>query len=377
MEFELNTIELDDNVTDIVFLSDVHFGIRNASIEWNENIKCYFNDFFIPYIKTLKKRNNKVIVIIAGDYFDNRKYVDVNVMNSAIDIMENITKYANVYIMVGNHDIYKNCELDITSLRCLKNIKGVHVIDRITDMVIKKEFNIIMIPWVGDYKTENSIITECKDKCNYIVMHTEISGMTYDNNRPIVNGVNMSVCNKSKIISGHIHKRQESDKGFYLGSPYHMDRSDIGNVKGIYSIKLNDDGTHLINFHKNTYSPIFCKVKYDDILSDMDSWKNIVNNNYVDVVFTQKNIDTFNVNKFVEMLYSFGARRIECVIEKDDVVSTCDNIDVQNMKPEDITIDNMFNIKATSMKLDDRIWDSLSKVNEYYMKKAQEELGQK
>lgn len=371
----MRSIEL-NNVTDVVFVSDVHFGVRNATIEWNDNIRDYFYNFFIPHVKSLKKRGRKTIVVVAGDYFDSRKHIDVNVMNTACDVMERITEVSDVYMLIGNHDIYKTSELDVTSLRCLKYIKGVHIIDDVTELKISSDIKFVMIPWVGDYKSENAIITDVKENCNYIVMHTEISGMTYDNNRPIVNGVNMSVCNTCKIISGHIHKRQESSKGFYLGSPYQMDRSDIDNIKGVYTLSVVEDG-HNITFKENTYSPRFVKVRYDDVSNDMQSWSDIVNNNYVDIVFTTKNIETFNVNKFVESLYGLGARRIEVIEEKINVVKDSDDIDLQDVKPEDITIDNMFNMKVENMKLDDSMWKNLTKVNEYYTKKAQEELGYK
>lgn len=366
-----------NNVTDVVFVSDVHFGVRNAEIEWNDNIRNYFYDFFIPHVKSLKKRGRKTIVVVTGDYFDSRQRIDINVMNTACDVMEKIVEVADVYMLVGNHDIYKTVELDVTSLRCVKYIKGVHVIDELSEVVISGGLNFVLVPWVGDYKTENNIITEVKDKCSYIVMHTEISGMTYDNNRSIVNGVNMSVCNNCKIISGHIHKRQESNKGFYLGSPYHMDRSDYGSVKGIYTLSVNDDGTHNITFKENNYSPRYVKVRYDDVQNDMQSWADVVRNNYVDIVFTTKNVETFNVNKFVESLYGLGAREIEYIEDKIDVVKDTADVDVQNMKPEDITIDNMFTLKVENMGLDKDMWKSLTKINEYYTNKAQEELGYK
>jgi hypothetical protein len=155
-----------------------------------------------------------------------------------------------------------------------------------------------------------------------------------------------------------------------------MDRSDIENVKGIYTLSLTEQD-HVITFKENTYSPRFCKVRYDDISNDMQSWADVVSNNYVDIVFTTKNVESFNVNKFVESLYGLGARRIECIEEKINVVKDSCDVDVQSMKPDDITIDNVFNMKVENMNLDTDIWKSLSKVNEYYTKKAQEELGYK
>lgn len=365
----------DQNITDVVFISDVHFGVRNGSLEWNENIKGYFMNFFIPHVKKLKKRGRKVIVVVAGDYFDSRQHIDINVMNTACDVMEAITKIAPVHMILGNHDIYKNNALDVTSLRCLQNINNVFIHSELTEIVCKNMVKFLLVPWVGDYKEENKIITKHKDGYDFIVMHTEIAGMSYDNNRPIINGVNMSVCETCKIISGHIHKRQESNKGFYLGSPYPMDRADIGNMKGIYHVSIDD--VVKINFTENTYSSCFVKVRFDETENDMLTWANIVNNNYVDIVFTSKDLEKFNVNKFAEGLYGMGAKRIEIIEEKINVVSDTEDPDIQNMKPEDITIENMFSAKVDKMGLEKDIWTDLTKVNEYYMKRAQEELGYK
>lgn len=371
---EINIIN-EPNVTDVVFISDVHFGVRNGSLEWNDNIKNYFNEFFIPHVKNIQKRGRKVIVVVAGDYFDSRQHIDINVMNTACDVMEELTKVCSVYMLVGNHDIYKNNELDVTSLRCLKNIKKVCIIDKISKVVIKNDVKFLFVPWVGEYKKENTIITEHKDSVNFIVMHTEIAGMTYDNNRPIINGVNMDVCDSCKIISGHIHKRQETKKGFYLGSPYPMDRADIGNVKGVYHISVDDETK--ITFTENTYSPRFVKVRFDETENNSQTWHDIVNNNYVDIVFTEKDMEKVNVNKFAETLYEMGAKKIEIIEEKINVVVDTDNPDVQSMNPDDITIENMFTAKVDKMNLEDDIFDDLNKLNDYYIKRAQEELGYK
>ena len=99
---------------------------------------------------------------------------------------------------------------------------------------------------------ENKIITDNKDKFDYLVFHTELTGMTYANNRPIINGLQIDVCDDNcRILSGHIHKRQESKKGLYFGSPYQMDRSDIGDQKGIYIYTVGNDGVVTRSFVEN------------------------------------------------------------------------------------------------------------------------------
>jgi hypothetical protein len=102
-----------------------------------------------------------------------------------------------------------------------------------------------------------------------------------------------------------------------------------------------------------------------------------VNNNYVDIVFTEKDMEKVNVNKFAETLYEMGAKKIEIIEEKINVVVDTDDPDVQSMNPDDITIENMFTAKVDKMNLENDIFDDLNKLNDYYIKRAQEELGYK
>ena len=72
-----------------------------------------------------------------------------------------------------------------------------------------------------------------------------------------------------------------------------------------------------------------------------------------------------------------GAKRIEVIEEKTNIVMDTEDPDIQNMKAEDITIENMFIAKVDKLGLEQTMWSDLTKVNEYYMKKAQDELGYK
>jgi hypothetical protein len=42
----------------IFLLSDVHFGVRNNSIEWLENQLDFFYNFYIPYLKNNVQKND-------------------------------------------------------------------------------------------------------------------------------------------------------------------------------------------------------------------------------------------------------------------------------------------------------------------------------
>ena len=108
------------NTDEIIFISDVHFGVRNGSFEWLEIMQNYFKDFFIPLIRNEISSGKHPIVVVAGDYFDNRQYIDINVMNVAYNVMKEISSLCEVYMVIGNHDIYKKNDTDVNSLVIFK-----------------------------------------------------------------------------------------------------------------------------------------------------------------------------------------------------------------------------------------------------------------
>ena len=96
---------------------------------------------------------------------------------------------------------------------------------------------------MGSFNEETKYLLMYKDTADYAFMHTEISKMKMDNGMSITSGVNPDAFN-GMIFAGHIHKRQETKKVIYVGSPFQMSRSDIGNQKGIYNIsKPRDTGS--------------------------------------------------------------------------------------------------------------------------------------
>lgn len=374
--------EKNEKIDQLFFISDVHFGIKNGSIEWVNIIKEYFENFFIPILKRQKEIGRNVGVVFAGDFFDNRQSLDINVMNVALDIMTKISSESNhVYMMVGNHDIYKRSGTEITSLRIFSDFKNVTIIYDTMELFIKNNKSFFLVSWIGDIKEESKIIRENKDKYDYVVMHTELSGMTYDNNRPILNGVNIDISDDTcKILSGHIHKRQESKKGMYFGSPYHMSRSDIGNEKGIYVFTVVGDDIKK-DFIENNYSPKYLRVKFSDYGRNAENWKDVVNNNYVDIVFTEDDSNIVNINKFVDEIQKYSPRNIELIIERKpvDINNTQKVIDEDGNEIDisvnpDSTIEEIFEKKISVFKLKKKDVKKINKMNLEYIKKAIEEL---
>ncbi len=355
----------------VIFISDIHLGVRNASIEWTENIISYFDNFFIPLIRKYKDNNEKIIVIIAGDFFDNRQHIDINVLNIGVSIIMKLSEECEVFDLIGNHDIYKKKDNDISSLILFKYLKNVKLIDEISSITFRNNKKMILIPWVGNHSEETKLISKYKNS-DFIIMHTDISGLKFDNGREILDGVNVDVLTNCKIYSGHIHKRQESEKVTYLGSPYQLRRSDIGNEKGIYSLLFTDDSVKQ-EFLLNTYSPKFLKLRLVDILDlPMSTIKKIAENNYVDIIMKKSHKDDINISKLMDAMNMCNTKKIEIILDKNDDGIILDNTCEAS---KDITITDIFEHNIEQLGLSNEDINILKSMNSNYLTLAAEALG--
>jgi len=314
----------------IWLISDLHFGIRSNSLEWLQNQIQFFSNFYIPYLKKHIKKTD--IIFICGDFFDNRQLLDINVLNSAVDLILNLTNISRVIMVVGNHDLYKKYDTDINSLRIFKYIPNITIFEK--PVIITNGNNkILVLPWIGNNIEEENYVKA--NNVDYVFAHTDIIGFKYDNGKIIIKGSDLTSTNKNikRIFSGHIHKRQELDKTIYIGSPYHTKRSDIGNQKGIYIFNANEN---TYEFIPNNLSPLFQRIKLEDLMEWPLSYVNsILANNYTDIIVPDKYIHLFNLTKFIELLKDCPYKKIETVGEKvkidDEFVGIIDGEDIKDI----------------------------------------------
>lgn len=360
--------------THIVFISDMHLGVRQNSTEWAENIQSYVQNFFIPYIKNLKDSlsdNEQLIVMNLGDTFDDRKSIDININNLAIDLFEELASIVPVYIINGNHDLSKRTNKGNTSLRTLDLIPNVTVITEPTlitfkDHAKKNLSKFIAIPYLGSTAEESKYLVEYSGKADYALMHTEIAKMKMDNGMPIVSGANAESF-KGKIFAGHIHHRQENHNVIYVGAPYQLTRGDIGNIKGIYCLNLK---TNELTFTENTYSPLFQKINIEDFIKlNVTERRELLDNNYTYIVVNEnelnkykKKIDLFNLKdgtnaKSVRPLII--KQKTELAVEADKAY-------------HEMSIEELINNSIDQLEITDDVKDRLKQKSTNYLKAAEE-----
>ena len=359
----------------IVFISDIHFGWNTSSEEWQENQRDFFQSWFIPKLKALVEQTPDIVLCCLGDVYHDRKTIDIDVNEMSIDLFEEMAGILPCYIINGNHDLSKKTNKGNSSLRSLSNIKNLTIIKEPCMLKFTRDkktlAQIAAIPYLGDCNDENKELVRFSGKAQYAFMHTDISKMKFDNGMTIVGAVDAEKF-AGKVISGHIHKRQETEKVIYVGCPYHLDRKDIGNQKGIYTLNLE---TGTFDFIPNTYSPVFQKIDIEKFMNMSDSDKaKALFNNYTDILIPEEEQTKYKMADLRQILSESGAKRAEI----QPVKSKTDKKDETEDDGEHIekTVEELIVQEIDSLNnYDDEYKSELKKLSKEYIDAAQAELA--
>jgi len=270
------------SMSKIFLISDTHIGLGypNSVDKWFKVHQEYFSEFFIPLLK--ERLNPGDIVVHLGDLFDNRNVIPINLLNYAMDIVEEISNIAPLHIIVGNHDLWSKSASEINTIRPFNWIPNVSIYDK-TSRIDFNGVKICMMPYIERRLEQIKLINEFKD-CDYLFCHSDLNGCKMHLT---------SVAHKNsdkidiedfkffrKVKSGHVHLVQSNKHFSFVGSPFQMDRNDYGDQKGIFIIDTNDDTEEFI---PNKISPVFKKVRVinEDDVNNLEILKD--SKDYIDI----------------------------------------------------------------------------------------------
>ena len=269
------------NAKRVWFITDTHLGVRNNSNEWIEQIREYFFDWFFPLVEKNYKPGD--VLIHLGDVYDSRQSINLKVLNLGVDIFEKLSNIFidGIYVIAGNHDIWNRTSNDINSLKSIKWIPNVNILEEPQSINLgNKKF--LFMPWRKNHEEEISTL-ESSLPHDVLCCHTDIRGLKFNRYTTVETGANADKFNKFGVVySGHIHYAQKHDNINMLGSPYEITRSDMDNIKSITMLDLT---TMKESVYVNDFSPKFKKIFFSHILeSTIDQLEPIFRNNFVDVM---------------------------------------------------------------------------------------------
>jgi DNA repair exonuclease SbcCD nuclease subunit len=267
----------------VFITTDWHFGVYLNNLDkWLNTMEDYFLNFFIPFLKENVKDGD--ILVHCGDLYDNRTSIPIIASYKAEKILIEISKILPVHLIVGNHDLWNKGSNDVNSVRLFNFVDNISVYTE-TATIDVFGTKLVLMPWV---ERRLEMIKELKSNPgDYLFCHSDLNGCRMHLN---------SVANRNPdkidvdefsgykhVFSGHIHIRQQNKNFTFIGSPYQMDRNDMGDIKGITILDLI---TGEIDFHPNTYSPVFKKytVKEESDIDELDTLKDT--KDYVDLTIS-------------------------------------------------------------------------------------------
>jgi DNA repair exonuclease SbcCD nuclease subunit len=292
----------------VAIITDQHFGARNDSIAFLDYFEKFYNDVFFPTLAD----NNINIVLVLGDTFDRRKYVNFYALQRAKEMF--FDRLANagitVHMLAGNHDTYFKNTNDVNSPDLLlREYNNINVIDHPATIYVD-ETPICMMPWICPENYQDSIDTIKDTKAEICMGHFEIAGFAMYRGMESHDGLSKETFDKfDMVFSGHYHHKSDDGHIYYVGNPYELTWQDYNDPRGFH---LFDLGSRKLEFIRNPFS-MFARVEYDDKEQepvDIDSLD--LQGKYVKLVVVNKT-DYYKFDRFTQKLYNKGCHDIKVV----------------------------------------------------------------
>ena len=292
----------------VAIITDQHFGARNDSVAFLDFFQKFYDNTFFPTLDA----SGIDTVLILGDTFDRRKYVNFYALDRAkkmfFDKLEE--RGITVYMLAGNHDTYYKNTNEVNSPDLLLNeYHNIEVIAEPTTINVNG-FEVCMLPWICPENYQQSI-DEIKNTTSTLCMgHLEIAGFAMYRGMESHEGFSAEIFNKFDLVfSGHYHHRSNDRNIYYLGNPYELTWQDYNDPRGFH---LFDFSTRQLDFIENPYR-MFERLEYTDKETDpIDLDQLELKEKYVKLVVLEKT-DFYKFDKFIQKLYNKGCHEIKIV----------------------------------------------------------------
>ena len=325
----------------IAVITDQHFGSRNDSTHFLDYYEKFYKDTFFPTLDS----NDINTVLILGDTFDRRKYVNFYSLKRTKEMFfdELAKRNIQVHMLAGNHDTYFKNTNEVNSVRLLlKEYNNINVIDEPTTIWLDEEkYPICMIPWVCPENHEESMFVLSDTDADICMGHFEIAGFAMHRGMPSQEGLSRDIFKRFDVVfSGHYHHRSNQDNIRYLGNPYELTWQDYNDARGFHLFDLSDRSLEFVEnpnvmFHRITYDD-----KENSITEITSKDLSKYTNTYVKVVVVNKT-NPYLFDKFMTNLYDVNPIDVTIAEDFADLTEGVED-DMINEAEDTITIINKF-----------------------------------
>lgn len=301
----------------VLLFSDIHIYPHKKKTERLEDCLAVLNWVFDVAEK--RKLQN---IIFGGDFFHDRQKIDIYTYQKTFEVLRDRlkSKEINIFLLLGNHDIWFNDNTDVSSVLPLSSLNNLKVIKDPERIKIEGHywdfipFTHNPINSIENLKKINEGTTE------YAVGHLAIDGAILHGNQysevsvehegDIV-PVNYSIFKNYKYtFLGHYHAQQKVSKNVeYIGSPLELSFGEAFQEKHLI---IFDGDNQSIEYVKNEFSP-------KHLIFNLEERKNFdLENNFIQIkVDNLSSADLISIKK--EILSSTQPGSLEIKQKKKEI----------------------------------------------------------
>ena len=251
----------------VLIFSDIHIHCHKKSTErLNDCIKV------LEWVFETAKTNNISDIIFLGDLFHDRQKIDVLTYQKTFEVFEKylFERKINLYLLLGNHDLWHNQKWDVSSVNPLRKLPGVRVINEPSVLPLGENNLFAFLPYthnpIEDLKlVDKSWKVECEKRQinppKLIGGHIAVDGAVWN----VKYGTTAEVAiehdgdmvkvgpnifnNWNRVFLGHYHAEQKLNNNVeYIGSPLQLSFGEAFQEKHILIYDTsNDKGQYVVN----------------------------------------------------------------------------------------------------------------------------------
>jgi len=323
----------------IAIITDQHFGARSDSQHFLDYYEKFYKETFFPALD----KNGIQTVLILGDTFDRRKYINFYSLKRAKEMFfdQLFGRGIEVHMLAGNHDTYFKNTNDVNSADLLLQEYGnINVIDSPAEIYVGPH-KICMMPWICPENYDDSMQTLKETEASICMGHFEIAGFTMHRGMTSEEGLSRDLFRKFEFtFSGHYHHKSDANDIYYLGNPYQLTWQDYGDPRGFHLFDLDSKELTFIQ-NPNT---MFNRIVYDDKSETIKEINNkdvsAYTNTYVKVVVVNKT-NPYLFDQFMNKLYNVNPIDITIVEDTIDLTEGVDDDRIDEAE-DTITIINKY-----------------------------------
>jgi DNA repair exonuclease SbcCD nuclease subunit len=264
---------------EVLLFSDIHVAAHKKSYDRLEDCLKALN-----WVFDVAEERGITHILFGGDLYHDRQKIEVYSYQRTYETLEKRLRNNkfNLYLLLGNHDLWYNDKTSVSSVIPLSSLPGVKIISQ------PERLNIVGCNWDFIPFTHNPIVTleELKNKPGkpeYALGHISIDGavlhgehcsdVSIEHDGDMVNvGVTLFDHYKHTFL-GHYHVEQRvSEKVEYIGSPLELSFGEAFQRK------------HIIAFNGKTGKKVYIKNEFSPkhlVISMKDRDKYKLDGNFV------------------------------------------------------------------------------------------------